>query len=71
MRDMLERDSKIDVCIEKTEQINVKAVSLKKKAITVNKQMKRRSICLKIIGPVFIAVLVGLLVWWIITKFQD
>lgn len=71
MRDMLERDSKIDVCMEKTEQINVSARALKKKATTVNTNMRRRNYCLKIVGPIIILVLVGLLIWWIVNKFSN
>lgn len=71
MRDMLERDSKIDVCLEKTDQINVAAVSLKKKSITVNKQIRRRNICLRVVGPLIILTLVALIVWWLITKFKS
>lgn len=69
MKVMLERDSKIEECLVKTDELKVQAQTLKKRAIVVNKTMKRRNYCLKFVVPVILIILVGLLIWWLIKKF--
>lgn len=67
---MLERDGKIEESLAKGADLVVATTVFKKQAVQVKEVMSCREKCTKYGGTVLILLLVGLFMFWIITKFN-
>jgi hypothetical protein len=70
MKQMLERDGLLEECLQRGSDINIKSVAMKKKTVTLNRQMGRRLWCYRIVGGTLAIVVVAALIYWVISWFK-
>ena len=58
---MLERDLKIDVCLEKSKLLESNSVTYKKNATKLKKKFRNRRYCMTVMGILAIIIFLGLI----------
>lgn len=70
MKSMLERDGKIEEALVKGQEMKVTTVTFKKRATSVNQNMKWRNRWYAITICLVVTLLLTILIWWLIDTFS-